>query len=82
MEVSTKGNNDNNQTENKNQSLLDLEFFFCKLCLQYPEYIININQNGKISISHKCLNNETTLIKIEFQINLANAVKKRLLTSV
>ena len=47
MEVPNKINIYNNKSENKKQNIFDLEFFFCKLCLQYPEYIININQKRK-----------------------------------
>ena len=69
MEVTDKRNNDNDKTEDKEPNILELGFFFCKLCLQYPEYIININQKGKISISHKCLNNEVINIELNDKNN-------------
>ena len=44
---------------------LDIKKYFCNICLQYPEYIIKIKNNGDIYLSHICLKNN--LIDIDFK---------------
>ena len=41
--------------EKETQSDYDFQLFFCSSCLQFPEYEINIDPSGIISLSHKCL---------------------------
>ena len=41
--------------EKETQSDYDFQLFFCSSCLQFPEYEINIEPSGIITLSHKCL---------------------------
>ena len=79
MEAPNKKNIVDDKSGDKRQNLFDLELFFCKLCLQYPEYVISINQKGIISISHKCLNNEIINIELNDESNFnKNKVSNKL----
>ena len=62
MEALNNSRVDSQEIEIKKKNLFGIDFFFCYFCLQYPEYIININKNGNISISHKCIDNKTITI--------------------
>ena len=79
MEAPNKKNIVDDKSGDKRQNLFDLELFFRKLCLQYPEYVISINQKGIISISHKCLNNEIINIELNDESNFnKNKVSNKL----
>ena len=64
MEALNNSRVDSQETEMKKKNLFDTEFFFCYFCLQYPEYIINLNKNGNISIYHNCIDNKTLTFRL------------------
>ena len=59
-------------------SVLDLEKYFCPFCLQYPEYTIEISNNGNISISHLCYGKEKIKIDLSNIENFKSNINNKL----
>ena len=55
---------------------VNFEKYFCQACLQYPEYVIKIDKDGFVFLSHKCIENEEVQIDVtkleEFNSKFAN----------
>ena len=55
---------------------VNFEKYFCQACLQYPEYVIKIDKDGFVFLSHKCIENEEVQIDVtkleEFKSKFAN----------
>ena len=64
--------------EKKFASVLDLEKYFCLFCLQYPEYTIEISNNGNISISHLCYGKEKIKIDLSNIENFKSNINNKL----
>ena len=61
---------------NELRNALDIEKYFCPSCLKYPEYTIEINNFGNISLSHLCSSNKKIKIDLSniehFKSNINN----------
>ena len=55
MKISKDEKSSKQAKEKITKSSYDFQLFFCSSCLQFPEYEINIDSSGNVTLSHKCI---------------------------